>query len=258
MIDWGIGEYEHTAAELAPVAEHVVSLAAPRAGERVVDIACGTGNAALCAARAGAVVVGVDTAARLIEVARERAAREGLEATFTVGDAQQLPFGDGEFDVAVSVFGLIFAGDAGRAFGELVRVLRPGGRAFVSAWVPAGPIDAMVGVFARAIAAATGRTQPRFAWHDREAVGGLAAAHHAEVRFHDGLLSIAGASPESYLAANEERHPMSLAGRPLLEQAGTYAAARSQALAILREGNEDPDRFRVTSPYRVIEVRRPG
>lgn len=256
MIDWGTGEYEHTAAELEPVAEHVVSLAALQRGERVLDIACGTGNAALLAAHQGAVVSGIDAAPRLIQVARERAAKAGLAATFVTGDAQQLPFDDHDFDVALSVFGLIFADDPDRAFGELVRVVRPGGRAFVSAWVPAGPIDAMLGVFARAIAAATGRTMRRFAWHDREAVAELAARHGAEVRFHDGRLASVAASPEEYLAANEERHPRSLAGRPLLEQAGTYAAARSEALAVLRQGNEDPERFRVTSPYRVIEVRR--
>ena len=85
MIDWGTGEYEHTAAELEPVAEHVVSLAALQRGERVLDIACGTGNAALLAAHQGAVVSGIDAAPRLIQVARERAATAGLAATFVTG-----------------------------------------------------------------------------------------------------------------------------------------------------------------------------
>jgi SAM-dependent methyltransferase len=256
MIDWGIGRYEQTAGELEPVAEHVVSLAGLRPGERVVDLATGTGNAALLAARIGAVVTGLDAAPRLIDVARERAAGEGVQASFVVGDVAALPFGDGSFDVALSVFGLIFAADPSRAFAEMIRVLRADGRALLSVWVPAGPIDAMVGTFGRAVAAATGSTPNRFAWHDSEAVGELAVRHGAHVRVHDGLLRITAESPEAYFAANERSHPMSVAGRPVLEHAGSYSQVRQRALAILREGNEDPEGFRVSSPYRIIEVSR--
>lgn len=256
MIDWGAGHYEQTAAELEPAAEHVVSLAGLQPAERVVDLATGIGNAALLAARSGAVVTGLDAAPRLIDVARERAEREGVEASFIVGDIGALPFDDGAFDVALSVFGLIFAGDPSRAFAEMIRVLEANGRALLSVWVPAGPIDAMVGAFGRAMAAANGSTPNRFAWHDPEAVGELAARHNTGVRVHDGLLSITAQSPEAYLAANEQLHPMSVAGRPVLERAGSYDQVRAQALAILREGNEDPAAFRVSSPYRVIEVHR--
>lgn len=256
MIDWGSGRYEQTAAELEPVAEHVVLLAGLRPSERVVDLATGTGNAALLAARSGALVTGLDAAPRLIDVARERAEREGVEASFLVGDIGALPFDDGAFDVALSVFGLIFAGDASRAFAEMIRVLGADGRALLSVWVPAGPIDAMVGAFGRAMAVATGSTPNRFPWHDPDAVGELAARHNTGVRVHDGVLSITAESAEAYFAASEQLHPMSVAGRPILERAGRYSQVREQALAILREGNEDPAAFRVSSPYRVIEVRR--
>ena len=256
MIDWGIGHYEATAAELEPAAEHVVALAGLRRGERVLDLATGTGNAALLAARSGAVVTGLDVAPRLIDVARERADAEGLDASFVVGNIEALPFESGAFDVAISVFGLIFAGDPDRAFGEMMRVLRADGRALVSVWVPAGPIDAVVGVFGRAMAAATGSTPDRFAWHDADAVRELAARHHAEIRVHDAQLNITGDSPEAHFATQEQTHPMSLAGRPVLERAGTYGAVREEALAILRGANEDPRAFRVRSPYRVIEIRR--
>jgi SAM-dependent methyltransferase len=258
MIDWGLGHYEHTARELEPVAQHVVSLAELKPGERVLDLATGTGNAALLAARAGAEVTGIDAASRLIQVAGERGRAEGLRADFVVGQLEALPFEDRSFDVALSVFGVIFAQDARRAFSELVRVLRPGGRALVSAWVPAGPIDAMVGVFGRAIAEATGRAPKRFAWHDFEAVSELAADSGARVVMHGGELAITGESPEAYFEANERQHPMSVAGRPVLEQAGTYGEVRTRALAALREGNVDPQAFRVSSPYRVIEIRLSG
>ncbi|HET9763719.1 MAG TPA: class I SAM-dependent methyltransferase, partial [Casimicrobiaceae bacterium] len=165
-IDWGLGEYETTAAELAPAAEHLISLARVRAGERVLDIATGTGNAALAAAREGATATGVDAAPRLIEVARQRAAADRLDASFVVGDLHELPFEPGAFDCVVSVFGIIFAADSQRAVAELMRVLAPGGRSLISVWVPAGPIDAMVGVFMRAVAQATGSQSPGFAWND--------------------------------------------------------------------------------------------
>src|SRR5690242_8366357 len=137
MIDWGQGSYELIAPELAPVAEHVISLAQLNTGDRVLDIGTSTGNVALLAAGAAAAVTGVDTSRRLIEVARARAAEAGAEISLAVGDAQALPFHDGSFDVALSVFGVIFAADADRAFGELMRVLTSDGRALVSVWVPA-------------------------------------------------------------------------------------------------------------------------
>ena len=255
-MDWDIGHYEQMALELGPVAKHVVSLANLQRGERVVDLATGTGNAALLAAGAGALATGVDTAPRLIDVARSRAEAEGVDASFVVGDIQALPFDDGSFEVALSVFGLIFAADPSRAFDEMIRVLGPAGRALFSVWVPAGPISALVATFGRAVAAATGRRPPHFAWHDADAVGRLAAGHRAHLQIHEAQLCITAASPEAYLEANEQQHPVSIAGRPVLERAGTYNQARSEALGILREGNEDPQAFRVLSPYRVIEVHR--
>src|SRR6266511_5466278 len=157
-IDWGIGQHERFAADIEPAAQHVVDLARVTPGERVLDVACGTGNAALLAAHAGGVVSGVDAAPRLIEAARRRGAAEGLDASFAVGDLHDLRFDNEAFDVVLSVFGVIFATDPERALAEILRVLRPGGRALLSVWVPVGTIDAMVGVFMRAVAAATGST----------------------------------------------------------------------------------------------------
>jgi len=250
MVDWSVGEYERTAAELEPAARHVVERAAIAPGERVLDLACGTGNAALLAAAAGARVTGLDSAPRLVEVARERVP----DAEFVVGDALDLPFDDGAFDAVLSVFGVIFVPDPARAIAEIVRVLAPRGRALLSAWCPEGPVTSMVGVLGRGLAAAGAPSRPRFAWHEPEAVAELAAAHGATVDAEDGSLAIEAESPEAYFALAEEHHPMSLAGRPLLERAGTYAALRQEALGVLRAGNEDPARFRVTSPYRVVRL----
>jgi hypothetical protein len=112
------------------------------------------------------------------------------------------------------------------------------------------------GLFGRAMAVATGFTPHRFAWHEPDAVRELAARHDAVIQVHDAQLKITGESPEAYFASNEQTHPMMFAGRPILERAGTYRGVREQARAILREANEDPQAFRVSSPYRVIEIRR--
>jgi SAM-dependent methyltransferase len=106
----------------------LVELVDPQAGEALLDIGTGSGGLALLAARSGARVTGIDIAEDGIERARARAADEGLDVRFDVGDAQSLPYGDATFDVVVSTFGLIFASDQRRAASELARVCRPGGR----------------------------------------------------------------------------------------------------------------------------------
>lgn len=252
-IDWGLGDYEIMAAELEVAAAHVVGLAAVEPGVRILDIATGTGNAALAAARLGATSTGIDLAPRLIELARRRAGAEGLTASFEVGDLHQLPFPAGSFDRVISVFGVIFATDPARAASELVRVLAPGGRGLISAWVPAGTVDAMIGVFTRAVAQATGSRPIQFAWHDEGAVASLFAPCDVDLRWHDGAVTFAASSPEEFLQ-RQRSHPMSVATAPLLERAGTATTAYEEALGVLRAGNERPEAFCATSPYRVIEV----
>jgi SAM-dependent methyltransferase len=254
-MDWGLGRYEDTARALEPASARVVDLARLVPGERVLDIGYGTGNAALCAARAGAETVGLDPAARLIEVARERAAAEGAEIDFVVGQAESLPFDDASFDVVLSVFGVIFTADPERAIREMLRVLRPDGRALLSAWLPTGTIATLMGVFGRAMAAATGSAPQRFAWHERDAVAEVAGRYGASVDAYDGEIQFSGESPEAYFAAEEQNHPMSVASRPLLEGAGLYDEVRREGVAVLLDGNQDPTGFRVTSPYRVLELR---
>jgi SAM-dependent methyltransferase len=258
MVDWAAGQYERTAEDLAPVAVDVTTRARIQPGDRVLDIACGTGNAALLAAKAGAAVTGIDLASRLTDVARSTAQTEGLDVDFHVGDAQALPFGDGTFDVAVSVFGIIFAPDPKRAFSEVVRILRPGGRALITAWIPEGAIAAMSELFTRAVAnASNAQPSKRFAWHEPDTVNNLAASHAADARFlEDGHVTFTADSADAYLCRYEDLHPVSQEQRPILQQAGTYEEVRAQALALLTAANESPDQFAVTSGYRVLDLTR--
>lgn len=183
MLDWGDGEYEHTATQLRPVAEVVVRAAAVGRDEDVIDVACGTGNAALQAARAGARVTGVDASERLGQVARERASAEGLELTFQAADALALPFADGTFDLALSVFGVIFAAPAERAAAELLRVVRPSGRIVITSWAPEGAIFEAAMLARRAVTAAVGSEPPSMSgWGDPEVLRCLFAPADVEVR----------------------------------------------------------------------------
>src|SRR6476619_423380 len=121
-MEWGQGRYEVIAEQLFPAAEVVVDRAAPTGGDRVLDLGCGTGNAALLAAARGATVTGVDPAGRLLDVARARAVDQGLDITFALGEAAAIPVETGSVDVLLSVFGVIFAPDPVAAAAEIARV----------------------------------------------------------------------------------------------------------------------------------------
>jgi len=255
VVDWGVGNYEKMAAELQPVSEAVVGMAGISSGQDVTDVACGTGNAALLAAGRGARVVGVDASARLIEVARRRAHTQGVDVDFREGDLLELPLTDGAADLVLSVFGLIFAPDPALALSEVARVLRPGGRVLLSAWIPAGPIDAMLGAMGR-ILGRFSQTPPaqRFPWSDPAALGPLADRHGLALEATTtAALAIRDSSPEVYVLAGQE-HPMALAVRPVIEGAGVGAEVQEAMTAVLREANEDPDAFLVHSPYVVHEL----
>jgi SAM-dependent methyltransferase len=255
-VDWGAGCYERTAGELEPVARAVVDAAHPHANECVLDLACGTGNAALLAAPRSARVVGVDAAPRLLEVARQRALSLNVEAEFLQGDLLALPVAGGSADVVISVFGLIFAPEPARALAEVARVAAPGARVFFSAWIPAGPIHDMLAALGRVVARVTQAPPPeRFPWSDPTAVeiaaGEAGLSLYATTR---AQLAIRDASPEAYVTGLQE-HPMSLAMRPVLEQATVDAEARGAMITVMREANEDPGGFLVHSPYVVHELR---
>lgn len=135
---WATGDFHEIARQNVVMAEALCATLDPHAGERVLDIACGSGTAALVAARRYCEVTGIDYVPALIERARQRAVAEGLGADFQVADAQALPFADASFDVILSVYGVQFAPDQQRAASELLRVCRPGGRIGLATPIPKG------------------------------------------------------------------------------------------------------------------------
>jgi len=258
-LDWNLGRYERVAEQFLPAARVVVEHAAPKPGERVVDVGCGTGNAALLAAAVGARVIGVDPASRLLEVARTDAAARGLDAEFADGNAADLPLEDESADLVISVFGVIFAPDPGAAAAELARVTSSSGRVVLSAWIPEGAISRAARLARETIREALGQppAPPRFAWHEREALAELFGPHgFAEPALAPERLAFTGPSLEDYFQAELESHPIWVAGRSILERAGLTEELRERTFEILEAANEDPDGFRVTSPYVVATLRR--
>ncbi|TMR94955.1 class I SAM-dependent methyltransferase [Nonomuraea basaltis] len=146
-LGWESGDYARVGVTLQIMAERLVEAAGVRAGQSVLDVACGQGNVAMAGARRFAESTGVDYVPGLLAQGRQRAAAEYLDVTFTEGDAEQLPFPDASFDATLSTVGVMFAPDQERAAAELARVTRPGGTIGLASWTP----DGLVGVLFRTI-----------------------------------------------------------------------------------------------------------
>ena len=147
-VAWAAGDFNRVALSIMELAEQLVGAADPAPGTAVLDVACGSGNVALVAARRWCAVTGLDFAPQLLESARVRAAAEGTEITWIEGDAQALPFEDASFDTVTSCIGAMFAPDQERVASELLRVCRPGGRIAMANWTPGSVAAAMFGALA--------------------------------------------------------------------------------------------------------------
>ena len=239
----------------------MVDRAAPQASERVLDLGCGTGNAALLAAARGATVTGVDPAARLLDVARARASDHGLDITFALGEAAEIPLESGSVDVLLSVFGVIFAPDPVAAAAEMARVTAPRGRVVLSAWLPAGPVSEVV-CMARETAMAALDAPPMpapFAWHDRDALSGLMAPHGFSVDIEQHTHVFTAASIDDYIQGELIDHPRSTAARAMLAARGKTEVQDEivdRAREMLTAANEEPGGFAVTNTYVVAAAER--
>ena len=141
---WSEGDFSVIASLVMSTAENLAESLAILPGEKVLDVACGSGNGAIAAARrAWGNTTGADFVPALLERGRERAAAERLEIEFVEGDAESLPFEDESFDVVMSIYGAMFAPDQQQAASELLRVCKPGGRIGMANWVPDGFIGEM-------------------------------------------------------------------------------------------------------------------
>jgi SAM-dependent methyltransferase len=186
---WAAGDYPAIARrQLWPVGERVVRRAGISPGEHVLDVACGTGNAAIRAAQAGAQVVGVDLTPELFEAGRELAAEAGVTVTWVEGDAEALPVEDASFDVVLSVFGCMFAPRHEVVARELARALRPGGRLVVTAWTPEGAMGEFFRTIGSYLPPPPAFAQPPLLWGSEPHVRSLFAGTGVDLEFDRELL----------------------------------------------------------------------
>jgi ubiquinone/menaquinone biosynthesis C-methylase UbiE len=166
---WTSGDYAKIGNALVIMGERLCEAVDLRSGQRVLDVATGSGNAAISAARRYCDVTGIDYVPELIEQARERAGAEGLEVAFVVADAESLPFRDASYDAVLSTVGVMFAPDQEKAASELMRVTRPGGKIGLASWTPDGFIGEMFRTVAKHVPPPAGIKPPPL-WGTEERV----------------------------------------------------------------------------------------
>jgi SAM-dependent methyltransferase len=221
---WAAGDFPAIArTQLWEVGPRLVKRVGIGAGEDVLDVACGTGNAAIPAAAAGGRVVGVDLTPELFEAGRREAAEAGVDIDWVEGDAEELPFDDQSFDVVLSTFGCMFAPRHQVTAAELARVLRPGGRLGVCAWTPEG----LQGEFFRTLGShmppAPDFAQPPLLWGNEQHVRDIFARTGVYLEFErDAVGSPFSSGAEAVDFGVRNFGPLIML-RPKLEAEGTWS-----------------------------------
>jgi SAM-dependent methyltransferase len=251
---WASGDYAALSDHIADVGERLVARVGAGPGTDVLDVACGTGNAALPAARAGARVTGVDLAPPLLEAGRRKAAEAGVEIEWVEGDAESLPFDDDSFDVVLSTFGHMFAPRHRETADELTRVCRKGGSIGLCTWTP----DGSVGDTFRAAVAyqppPPPYASPPLLWGDESYVREMFADVATDFAFERHDTVIEWESLESWTEYFMARFPPFVAARQNLGE--RFADFRADIEEVWRRRNEASDgSFRLPQQYLLSVIR---
>ena len=188
---WALGDYPAVAAEVIPsLGPALVEACGITAADRVLDVAAGSGNASLPAARTGAAVVASDLTPELLDRGRDLATAHGVDLRWEIGDAEALPYDDGSFDAVISCVGVMFAPLHRVAADELLRVTRPGGRIGLISWTPAGFIGQMFAAMKPYAPPPPAGAQPPPLWGDEEHVRSLLGDRVDDVVISKRLLRV--------------------------------------------------------------------
>lgn len=234
---WSTGDYADVCDRMIPgLGARLVELAGIRAGGHVLDVAAGTGNASLPAARAGARVTALDITPQLLQIGAQRSADAGLEIEWVHGDAQRMPYADGAFDHVLSCVGVQFCPDQRAAARELGRVCRAGGTVALAAWTP----GSFIGQVLAAIAGATGADPARpgpLDWGREDALAGLLRPAGSEIAFHREHVDMPARSAEEWVDYMAQAYGPMVRARRALEAAGGWEPLRAR-LAEIADGHD--------------------
>lgn len=254
---WSAGDYPDIARLIESAAELLVEKASVQAGQDVLDVATGSGNVALVAARRGAKVTGLDITPELLEAARRRATEEGVDVEWIEGDAEELPFQNASFDRALSAFGTMFAPRHEVAADELLRVCRPGGLVAVAAWTPDGLNGRMFRTVSSHMPAPPPELKPPALWGDEDHMRGLMERPGVTLEFHLARVVFEFPSVAEWMAYGEERLGPMVMARSALEPQGKYAALRADMEQLYTEANTAEDgSMRCEAEYLVTVARK--
>lgn len=252
---WSTGDYAVVGTTLQIVGESLSEAVDVRAGERVVDVAAGNGNASLAAARRFANVVSTDYVEALLAQGSARAAAERLPIDFRTADAEELPFPDASFDVVLSTFGVMFTADAERCAAELLRVCRPGGRIGLASWTPDGMVGRIFALLGRHVPPAPGTRSPAL-WGTERRLAELFGPEAGSIRSAERSFVFRYRSAAHWLEVFRTYYG------PIVKAFAALAPAAQQALehdllALLHEFDRDGSTLVAPSTYlETVVVRR--
>jgi SAM-dependent methyltransferase len=251
---WASGDYPSMVETfLTPLGPRLVDAAGIGAGQRVLDVAAGTGNASIPAAQRGAEVTASDLTPELFDAGRIRAQTAGVELEWVEADAEHLPFGDASFDVVMSAIGVMFAPHHQQAADELVRTCRPGGTIALLSWTPEGMLGGLFRTMGAFAPAPPPGAQPPPLWGNEEHLAGLMGDR---VRFTEqarGILEItAFARPEDYAEHFKARYGPTIVTQANARKEGREAEFEDALLRFCEEYNRGTaDRARFEMEYLV-------
>ena len=252
---WSSGDYGSIAWITVPLADELVAALDPVPGSSVLDVATGTGNVAIATALAFCPTTGIDYVSGLVDTARNRAAAEGLNIAFEVGDAEALPYQDDRFDYVLSAIGTMFTADHRKAADEMVRVCRPGGRIGMANWTPSGFVGRMLQTVGRLVTPPAGALPPT-RWGDPMVVGELFGGQVEDLRTWTTAVRQRFLSTEHYADFFLANYGPTLQAAAKLDEA-QRAAFRSDLVALAEEFNlADDGTFVSEWEYLLVSARK--
>jgi SAM-dependent methyltransferase len=250
---WASGDYAAIGTTLQIVGETLAEAADVRAGQTVLDVAAGNGNASLAAARRHAVVTSTDYVQALLDKGRARAHAEELPMEFRLADAEALPFVDGAFDAVLSTFGVMFTPDHRRAASEMLRVVRPGGRIAMANWTPGGFIGRLFKVIGAHVPPPVG-VQPPSLWGTEPHIVELFGAQATQIRCERRLFNFRYRSAAHWVQTFRDLYGPMHKAFGALDDNGAQSLERAITALLVELNVAGPDSLVVPGEYLEIVV----